>query len=296
MGQRADQASDDVIDDEVIVEDEQTTDESVDATDEAASEQTTDEATTDEAAEVEISIGDDEPEPAATEKAPSWVADLRKRNRELARELREAKAAQAQAQPAAQAVDSIGPEPSMQDADVDFDADKFKAKLLAWNEKKRKADDAKREQEAREQAGREAWQKTLQAYETEKKSLKVQGYEDAEALVQDTLNIVQQGIIIQGADNRAQIVYALGRNPKRLQELAKIEDPVKFAIEVGKVSALMKVTTRKPTVAPESGVRGGSPGVTSTGAKTDAMLKKAQATGDYTAYFAAQRAARAAKK
>lgn len=293
MGQRADQASEDVIDDEVIVEDE-ATEETADTTDDTA-EQTTDEATADEPAEVEITIGEDEPEPSATEKAPSWVADLRKRNRELARELREARAAQAQPQQQAQ-TEALGPEPSMQDADVDFDADKFKAKLLAWNEKKRKIDDAKRDQEAKEQAGREAWQKTLQAYETEKKSLKVQGYEDAEALVQDTLNIVQQGIIIQGADNRAQIVYALGRNPKRLQELAKIEDPVKFAIEVGKVSALMKVTTRKPTVAPESGVRGGSPGVTSTGAKTDALLKKAQATGDYTAYFAAQRAARAAKK
>lgn len=284
---------DQALDEEVIVEDE-TTEETVDTPADTAADQV-EEATTEEPAEVEITIGDDEPEPAATEKAPSWVADLRKRNREQAREIRELRAAQAQPAAVAQA-ETLGPEPSMQDADVDFDADKFKAKLLAWNEKKRKIDDAKRDQEAKEEAGREAWQKTLSAYETEKKSLKVQGFEDAEAAVQDALSIVQQGIIIHAADNRAQIVYALGRNPKRLQELAKIEDPAKFAVEIGKVSALMKVTTRKPTVAPEAGVRGGSPGVTSTSTRTDALLKKAQATGDYTDYFKAQRAARAAKK
>jgi len=245
-------------------------------------------------AEVEITIGDDEPEPEQPEKAPSWVADLRKRNRELAKELREAKASKAQ--PAQQQAPSDpGPMPKQSDADIDYDGDKYAAKLLEWTERKRRHEEAQREAEAKERAVREAWQKTLNQYEAEKKALKVQGYADAEAAVQDVLSTVQQGIIIQGADNRAQIVYALGRNTKRLQELAGIDDPVKFAIEIGKVSALMKVTTRKPTVQPETGVRGGSPGVQQTSSKSDALLKKAQASGDYTEYFRAQRAARAKK-
>lgn len=250
--------------------------------------------TTEEEAEVEITIGDDEPEPAATEKAPGWVADLRKRNRELARELREAKAAQTQ--PAQAQDEPLGARPEMADKDIDYDADKFAAKLLDWNEKKRKIDDAKREKEAATKANEDAWRQTLGKYENELKAIKAQGVEEAEEAVKDAFSIVQHGIIIQGADNRAQIVYALGRNPKRLQELAAIKDPVKFAIEIGKVSALMKVTTRKPTVAPETGVRGGSPGVTHTSTKMDGLFKKAQATCDYTEFYKAQRAQRAAKK
>lgn len=292
MGQRNEQAGEVLEEEEVIVEEAGEEAEEVADHDAEQAEPKTEEA---EAEEVEITIGGEEPEPSETEKAPSWVADLRKRNRELAKELREARAAQAQPAAVAQA-EPIGPQPAMGDADVDYDADKFAAKLLAWNERKRKVDDAKREQEQTAQANADAWRQTLGKYETELKAIKAPGVEDAEEAVKDAFSVIQHGIIIQGAENRAQIVYALGRNPKRLQELAAIKDPVKFAIEIGKVSALMKVTTRKPTTAPETGVRGGSPGVTSTATKQDALLKRAQATGDYTEYFKAQRAARAAKK
>lgn len=283
--------TEDVIDSEEVVEaqEEETPEEFAQAVEDEKS------SLPDDPEEVEITIGGEEPEPDVVEKAPGWVSDLRKKNRELARELREVRASQAQPAATSQ-VEPIGPQPAMADSDVDYDAEKFAAKLLAWNERKRAAEDAKRSKDAQEQSHKDAWQKTMAQYETEKKALKVSGYEDAEATVQDALSVVQQGIIIQGADNRAQIVYALGRNPKRLHELAAITDPVKFAIEIGKVSALMKVTTRKPVVAPETGVRGGSPGVTSTATKTDAMLKRAQTSGDYTEYFKAQRAARAAKK
>lgn len=286
----------DVIDkeQEVDTQEDQNTEGEEDSAD-TANDGEQDAAPAEEPTEVEITIGDEQPEPEATEKAPSWVADLRKRNRELAKALREAQAAQQQPAAAAQE-DPIGPKPAMSDADVDFDADKFEAKLLAWNERKRKSEDAKREREQAAQANAEAWRQTLGKYESELKAIKAPGVEDAEEAVKDAFSVVQHGIIIQGAENRAQIVYALGRNPKRLQELAAIKDPVRFAIEIGKVSALMKVTTRKPATAPETGVRGGSPGVTSTATRQDALLKKAQTTGDYTEYFKAQRAARAAKK
>lgn len=290
------QKIEDVIDAEEVVDtqEDQNTEGEEDSAD-TANDGEQDTAPAEEPAEVEITIGDEQPEPEATEKAPSWVADLRKRNRELAKALREAQAAQQQSSTPAQE-EPIGPKPAMSDADVDFDADKFEAKLLAWNERKRKAEDAKREREQAAQANAEAWRQTLSKYEAELKAIKAPGVEEAEEAVKDALSVVQHGIIVQGAKNRAEIVYALGRNPKRLQELAAIKDPVTFAIEIGKVSALMKVTTRKPTTAPETGVRGGSPGVTSTATRQDALLKKAQATGDYTEYFKVQRAARAAKK
>lgn len=286
---------DQVMEEEVIV-DEPEEEAQEAAADEPADTADEEDAATDEPDEVEITIGDDEPEPAATEKAPSWVADLRKRNRELAKELREVKATQAQPAATQAQPEAIGAMPTMGDADVDYDGDKFAAKLLAWNERKRKADDAKREKEAADRKSQEEWQTTLSQYEVEKKALKVAGLEEAEELVKDTLSIQQHAMIIHGSEDRAKIVYALGRNQKRLQELAKITDPVKFAIEIGKVSVLMKVTTRKPTVQPETGVRGGKPGVTQTSTKMDGLLKKAQTTGDYTEYFKANRAARAAKK
>jgi len=243
--------------------------------------------------EVEITIGDDaaaEAEPATV--AP-WVSDLRKRNRELVRQNAEL---QAQAKrPADVAHIVVGKEPEMGDDDIDYDADKFKARWREWNDRKLSQERAEQERKDTEKKAGEAWQQKVQAYDKAKAALKVKDFSIAEDATREALSVVQQGIILQGAkDVSAALVYALGKNPARLAKLAAIQDPVEFAVAIGEAKALMKTTPKKIIPKPEGSVKGASAATAAVSSgKIDALLAKAEKTGDYTEYF---RASRAAKK
>jgi hypothetical protein len=58
--------------------------------------------------------------------------------------------------------------------------------------------------------------------------------------------------MLQGADNPALVVYALGKNPKKAKELSEIKDPVKFAFAVAKLEKELKVTNRRAAPHPSA--------------------------------------------
>ena len=197
--------------------------------------------------EVIVSIGEDAPPPDEQAHAPGWVKELRKANREKEKRIRELEAKLTQTtekKPVA-----LGAKPKLED--FDYDADKFESALTDWFERKRQADTEANKLQQAEQAQKQAWQEKLEGYGKAKAELKVRDFEDAEAVAQELFNITQQGVVLQGADNPALVIYALGKNPKKATELAKIEDPVKFAFAVAKLEKELKVTNRKAAPAPE---------------------------------------------
>lgn len=197
--------------------------------------------------EVIVSIGEDAPPPDEQAHAPGWVKELRKANREKEKRIRELEAKLTQTtekKPVA-----LGAKPKLED--FDYDADKFESALTDWFERKRQADTEANKLQQAEQAQKQAWQEKLDGYGKAKAELKVRDFEDAEAVAQELFNITQQGVVLQGADNPALVIYALGKNPKKAAELAKIEDPVKFAFAVAKLEKELKVTNRKAAPAPE---------------------------------------------
>lgn len=197
--------------------------------------------------EVIVSIGEDAPPPDEQAHAPGWVKELRKANREKEKRIRELEAKLTQTtekKPVAP-----GAKPKLED--FDYDADKFESALTDWFERKRQADTEANKLQQAEQAQKQAWQEKLEGYGKAKAELKVRDFEDAEAVAQELFNITQQGVVLQGADNPALVIYALGKNPKKAAELAKIEDPVKFAFAVAKLEKELKVTNRKAAPAPE---------------------------------------------
>jgi hypothetical protein len=197
--------------------------------------------------EVIVSIGEDAPPPDEQAHAPGWVKELRKANREKEKRIRELEAKLTQTtekKPVA-----LGAKPKLED--FDYDADKFESALTDWFERKRQADTEANKLQQAEQAQKQTWQEKLEGYGKAKAELKVRDFEDAEAVAQELFNITQQGIVLQGADNPALVIYALGKNPKKAAELAKIEDPVKFAFAVAKLEKELKVTNRKAAPAPE---------------------------------------------
>ena len=244
-------------DDTIVIEDEgqsteQTTDEQQSIDDQGEDQSTEDgEGDSD---EVIVSIGEEAPPPEEQTHAPEWVRELRKTNRELQRQNRELQGklqstAQTETKPVV-----LGKKPSLEEHD--YDADKFEAALADWFERKRQADDANAKQEAEVMNQQKAWQAKLDGYGKAKAELRVKDFEDAEAVAQELFNITQQGVVLQGADNPALVIYALGKNPKKAKELSDIKDPVKFAFAVAKLEKELKVTNRKAAPPPERIVSG----------------------------------------
>lgn len=229
--------------------------------------------------EVVVTIGDETPaeEP---ERAPEWVRELRKSHRELQRKVREYEEQSARATAPA-AVPMLGAKPKLEDHD--YDTDKYETALEAWYRQKDTVEAARRQAEAQAEAQRKAWQDKLDGYAKAKADLRVKDYEDAEATVQESLNTVQQGVLLQGADNPALVVYALGKNPKKAKELASITDPVKFAFAVAKMEAQLKVNPAKRPPAPERAITGSSAPISGTVDSTLERLRaEAEKTGDMT--------------
>lgn len=234
----------------------------------------TDEAGTD---DVVVTIGDEKaPEEDEQAKAPEWVRELRKSDREKTRKIREQEAEIQRLKGAsAPAAVELGAKPTL--ASCDYDETKFETDLAAWHDRKREVDELARKKAEEEQKSRDQWQSKLADYGKKKTELKVRDFEDAEESAKEVLSVTQQGVIVQGAENPALVVYALGKNPKKAKELASITDPVKFAFAIAKLETALKVTTRKSPPPPERTVRGGGQG-----SAVDSALERLQAEADKT--------------
>jgi len=223
--------------------------------------------------EVVISFGEEESPPQEREEAPQWVKDLRKENRELKKKLKQEAKAKQEQEP--QAV-KLPAKPKL--SDFDYDSDKYEAELDKWYEVKRDHDKVKAEQDKQQEEVKKAWQGKLDTYGKQRDSLSVVDFEEAEELVQESFNETQQAMIIEGADNSAALFYALGKNPKRLEQLSKIKNPVQFAFAVAKMETELSITRKKPTTKPEKTVKGSG----NTSGSLDSRLEKLEAEADRT--------------
>jgi hypothetical protein len=233
---------------------------------------------------VAVTIGGEAPPPEdeEAERAPEWVRDLRKQYREEKRRNKELQEQLAKTTGAAK-VAELGEKPTLEKAD--YDTERYEKELAAWYERKRKHDEVEAARQSEAQAADREWRQKLEGYQSAKATLKVRDYDEAEDVVQDAFTVTQQGMILQGAENPALLVYALGKNPKRAKELASIKDPVKFAFAVARLETQLKVTKRKASSKPD-------PKITGTGrvsGAVDSTLERlradAERTGDYSKVF-----------
>ena len=252
-----------------------------------------DEEETEDTEEVVVSIGEEAPPPDEHTPAPEWVKELRKTNRELQRQNRELQG-RLQAAPAETKPVVIGNKPKLEDHD--YDADKYEEALTNWFDRKRQADDVNAKQEAEVMNQQKAWQAKLDGYGKAKAELRVKDFEDAEEVAQQVFSITQQGVLLQGADNPALVVYALGKNPAKAKELAEIKDPVKFAFAVAKLEKDLKVTNRRQAPAPERIVTGTGRSSGAVDSTLERLRADAERTGNMTKVIAYKAQKRAASK
>ena len=252
-----------------------------------------DEVETEDTEEVVVSIGEEAPPHEEHTPAPEWVKELRKTNRELQRQNRELQGRLQAAPPETKPV-VIGTKPKLEDHD--YDADKYEEALTSWFERKRQAEEVNAKQEAEVMNQQKAWQAKLDGYGKAKAELRVKDYEDAEAVAQEVFSITQQGVLLQGADNPALVVYALGKNPAKAKELASITDPVKFAFAVAKLEKDLKVTNRRQAPAPERIISGTGRSSGAVDSTLERLREDAARTGNMTKVIAYKAQKRSASK
>lgn len=237
--------------------------------------------------EVVVSIGEESPPPAEEPRAPEWVRELRKQNREKERRIRELEAklqttAQTENKPVV-----LGAKPKLEDHD--YDTDKFEAALSDWYERKRAADQDAEKARQKEQAQHDALQARLDYYSKARAGLNVKDFEDAEYVVHDLFDLTQQWMVVHGAENPALVVYALGKNPKKAKEIADIKDHVKFAFTVAKLEKELKVTNRKAAPPPERTVQGTGRVSGAVDSTLERLRAEAEKTGDISKVMAYKR-------
>ena len=248
------------------------------------SNQSDDEMSEDE--EFVITVGDEEPEPSdeddfSGKPAPTWVKDLRKKEREARKRIKELEAQVQQAKPADKPIE-VGPKPKL--ADFDYDEDDFESAVEQWHERKRQVEQQQAAKQAEEEKAKQAWQAKMQSYEERRQNVasKVRDFEEVEEAAKDKLTATQQGILIHAAENPELILYHLGKNPKKAQELSEITDPIQFAFAAAKLDSQMKIQSRKPSTQPER-KPSGSAGLSGVVDQKLAQLEaKAAKTGDRT--------------
>ena len=241
----------------------------------------------DDADDVVVSINGESPPQEEEVRAPDWVRELRKSNREKERKIRELEAKLTTTATENKPV-VLGSKPSLEECD--YDSDLYESKLSDWYDRKRESEQAEAQARRSQQAEADAWSEKLASYNKAKASLKVRDYEESEAIVLDNLSETQQGIIIHGSDNPALLIYALGKNTKRAKELASINDPVKFTFAVAKLETQLKVTNRKASTAPERTIANGGGRLSGAIDSTlDRLRAEALQTGDLSKVMAYKR-------
>lgn len=233
-----------------------------------------------------VQIGDEEPE-VEPEQAPEWVRDLRKRDRENQKRIKELEAQ------LNKPVDVVALPAKPKLDDFDYDTDAFETALESWYDAKREHDQREQAAQREQEQAQQSWQAKVSSYNEAKVKAPYADFDEAEAFVTDTFDITQQGLLIKVAKDAPTLVYALGKNPKKAAELAAIKDYAEFVAEAVRVEMNVK-TSRKPATSPEKTVTVPTvPGVSSTDNTLERLREDAAKTGDFSKVMAYKRSMRA---
>ncbi|OYW65438.1 MAG: hypothetical protein B7Z24_08365, partial [Pseudomonadales bacterium 32-42-5] len=120
-----------------------------------------------------ITVGDEEPEPSdddgfSGKPAPTWVKDLRKKEREARKRIKELEAQVQQAKPTEKPIE-VGTKPKL--ADFDYDEDQFESAVEQWHERKRQVEQQQASKQAEEEQAQQAWQTKMQSYEERRQTV-----------------------------------------------------------------------------------------------------------------------------
>lgn len=210
----------------------------------------------------------------ASESESSVIRELRQRMREKDRELAELR--RANPKPKVE----VGEKPTLESCE--YDEERFETALTDWHGRKAQAERQETEQQQATERQQAEWQERAKAYEADKVKLNVSGFDDAESEVFTALPAETKALLLM-SEKPAALVYALSRNPTKLEELSKL-NLARAAMMIGKMEDKVTVTRRK-LPEPDRAVRGNA--APANADKELARLEKeAERTGERSALIA----------
>lgn len=181
--------------------------------------------------------------------------------------------------------------PEMGDEGIDWDPEKYAEALDKWNEDKTTFQKHQAEQQAKAEAFGKKFQEGQTRYQTERAKAikKYAGFEKAEAAIAELPEPLQAGLMIT-SKNPAALVMVLGRNADLRQQVEDAYNTDHIALgylirDIESRAGSKPKVKQQHNSAPD--VKGQN-GVANVG-QLEALRKKAEATGDYTEYFAAKK-------
>lgn len=171
----------------------------------------------------------------------------------------------------------ISPEPGNL-SDFDYDEDKHAAAVRKHIADQKAHLEWDRRQEERKREIEQAEKDRVRKVEMQKGALGVNDFDVRAGLVKDRLNDAQLAILLEGTDNAAALIYALGKSENKLDQLAGETNLTRFAVMVGKMEKDVKMGKRRPP-APEARVRGNDASVTGVDRELERLERDADRTG-----------------
>lgn len=194
----------------------------------------------------------------------------------------------------------VGDRPKLSDPDIDYDDEKFEAELDAWDERRRAAEKQQQARTTQQQRQEEDWNKVVRSYADKKAALRYPDVQTAEETAFAALSPTAQSLIAKHADNPALFIYAAGKSPTKLAELARIDsegDPFAIVKAVTKMEATLQTTRKAPRAPdPDTPVRGRVVAAGSTDKQLAKLEAEAEKTGNRTPVIAFKRAQKEATK
>jgi hypothetical protein len=184
----------------------------------------------------------------------------------------------------------LGAKPTLRDCD--YDDTKFEVELIAFNERKTAIAGKARDEKSKQDVIQKEFDDKFNSYKAGSVDLGRDDFDDTESVVTDILSVIQQSVLVQVAENPAQLVYALGKYPDQAEKLAKITNPVQLAAAIARMETKMTVPSKKSKPAPERRMKSGATVVVSGEKKLEQLRTKAEESGDYSEVRAYKRALR----
>lgn len=220
----------------------------------------------------------EETEEELEKKDPSWLKNLRKKEREQRKRIKEL---EKQVASKNEELPKIGPKPKLDDADIDYDTEKYDNALTKWFEDKKKVEEEESKREATVKSQQEAFNQKLSLYNEAKTKLPVKNFNEIEEEVTSILSIAQQSVIVKVADDPAKLVYALGKNVKTLQKAASFNDLIDFTAFISKLETKLKTSSAKtPVTLPEKVITGSGKPASTFDKELEKLRTEAEKTGD----------------
>jgi len=203
--------------------------------------------------ETEILFGEEDSEGAQSsqddegnDQESSTIKDIRKQLRETQRELNRLKNTPNQTAP--EEIIVVGDKPTLESCE--YDHDKFEKDLDAYYERKSKA-----EKQTERNASKQ--NELITRFNNEAKALGVKDFDQAKAKFANDFTLEQKNAILTAADNMALIVYALAKQPNKVEMLQGITDPIKLAAAIAKIEKDIKVIKKsKDEITPDKPLKG----------------------------------------